>query len=95
MRANLNRCLHRLGARVAQKRARHPGRRDRGQRGQQLGAAVVVEDLGAGDELRRLLRDGRDDGGVRVAQVSRALAAGAVDVFVAIGIPNARTLSPG
>ena len=49
----LDRRFDRLGARVAQERARHPGRRDRRQRGQQLGAAVVVEDLRAGDELRR------------------------------------------
>ena len=81
-----------LCARVTQKDAREPGRRHPGQRGQQLRAPVVVEDLRTGDEPGGLLGDRRDDGRMGVPEVGRALPSHAVDVLVAVRIPQASAL---
>src|SRR5262249_44494402 len=89
----LERTLDRFGARIAQERALDAGWQRRHQLPQVRRSLVVVKDLGAADQRAGLFADGRDDRGVGVAEVGRALAADTVDVLVALGIPQPRALA--
>src|SRR5205814_2621099 len=89
----LERALNRLGAAVAEEHAIERGRKDPCQPVVELGAPIVVEELGARGERPGLGREGVGDGHVAVAEIGRALAADAINVLAAGIIPDQRAVA--
>src|SRR4029450_7310684 len=80
--------FNRFGARVTEEKSVNAGRCNARQGLQQKRSLVIVEELGAVDQLLRLLLNGSTDIRVLVAKIRGPLTPAAVDVFFPRLIPK-------
>src|SRR5712691_8757811 len=92
--SKFNRAFNGLGTRVAEKEAIQPRRGNGCELCEQRSSAVVIEQLRAGDQRFRLLRQRFRDHGMAVSKTGHTHASGTIDVLLALLIPQARSLTP-